>query len=45
MIYQKGVSDARNQIIETFIQDLYYYVLNMEAEGLCKVLMKEPNFD
>lgn len=45
MIYQKGVSDARNQTIEDFIRNLYDHILKMESEGFCKVLMKEPNFD
>lgn len=39
LIYQKGVSDTRNQLIEEFIEDLYQYTLNMETKGLCSVLM------
>lgn len=42
VIYQKGVSDARNQIIEEFISNLYRYILDMETQDLCKVLMEKP---
>lgn len=41
LIYQKGVSEIRNKMIEEFIKDLYQYVLKMEVDGLCKVIMKK----
>jgi len=42
MIYQKGVSDSRNQMIENYLQDLYHYILKMENNGSCKALMEKP---
>ena len=42
IIYQKGSSEARNQMIEAFIADLYEYVLEMEKNGQYKVLMTQP---
>lgn len=40
IIYQKGISENRNIIIEDFIKNLYMYVLEMENLNLCKVLMQ-----
>lgn len=45
IIYQRGVSKARNKMTENFIRDLYHYILEMETSGLCKVLMDEPNIN
>lgn len=42
MIYQRGVSDVRNRLIDEFILDLYDYVGAMEDEGLCRVLLEDP---
>ena len=40
--YQRGVSNARNKIIEEFISNLYHHIFDMENQGRCKVLMDKP---
>lgn len=42
LIYQKGASNSRNQMIKNYLQELYHYILEMESNDSVKVLMEKP---
>lgn len=43
LIYQTSHSEARNILVQNFIERLYTFILKAEADNSCKVLMEKPD--